>query len=460
MRLLGFLVFCSIVSCTPPVASAADEKAEKTSDWQSISILEDKECTVRLRMLRKASLADIDWMRFEVENKGKTPLAVDLLDYQIDCKTYHLKTDMPHASQGLAQHQYSNFSILPLRTWTESSDCDYSATLLGLAPRDGWRVRAKFHFRMILKEGRVKETSREGVPFTFDWLYPTESGFETMRSRLKKLLQNPKYEFNHAYILGAYFAVPEVARTASREDLLAALTPRQGSVDGREAILGNLLQRYLNDPVVKSYFHERFRAGDEHAVNDIEAEGLWDKTFIKPMLHCLESDYYKYRYALTVLHHRRADWEGDKALARQLSSAVRKAYPEVEGKDVDLDRWVSGIEDLALTGDREMIRLLSPALDDKLELHTPSDGLVGLQARKEPLRVCDAALDSILTILDGEPDDAYAKAGANEILAKRQNTAAEWTALRDRMIADLKVRLKEGKKDLPQPVPSRRCNRR
>jgi hypothetical protein len=437
------------------VASAADEKAEKTGNWQTIVIFADKECNVRLRMQRQASLADVDWMRVEVENKGKTPMAVDTLHYQIECETYHLKTNMPDSSFELAQGHDSNFSIDPKRPLTESSNCDYHSTLLGLAPRYGWQVRSKFHFRMDLKDRRVKETSKEGIPFTFKWLYPTEAGFEAMRSRLKKLLQNPKYEFNHAYILGAYLGVPEVARAASREDLLAALTPRQGSVDGREAILGNLLKRYPNDPVVKSYFHERLRAGDEHAVGDAGAEEIWDKTFIKPLVRLLESDYYKYRYALTVLHEHRVDWKSDQALARQLSAAVRKAYPEVESKDlVDFDRWVSGVEDLGLTGDRKMIQLLSPVLDDKRELHPPTDGLVGLQARKEHLRVCEVALESILTILEGEPDDAYAKAGSKEILARRQNTAAEWTALRDRMIADLKLRLKGDKKDSPRPAPN------
>jgi len=190
-------------------------------------------------------------------------------------------------------------------------------------------------------------------------------------------------------------------------------------------------------------------------VGDVGDEEIWDKTFIKPLVRLLESDYYKYRYALTVLHKHRVDWKSDQALARQLSAAVRKAYPEVESKDlVDFDRWVSGAEDLGLTGDRKMIQLLSPALDDKRELHAPTDGLVGLQARKEPLRVCEVALESILTILDGEPDDAYAKAGSKEILARRQNTAAEWTALRDRMIADLKLRLKGDKKDSPRPAPN------
>jgi hypothetical protein len=450
------------------VASAADDKAEKSSNWQTIEVLDDKECTVRLRILRKASLADVDWMRVEVENTGKKPLAVDFLDYQIESNTYDLKTNALRSSGGLAQRQYSNFSIDASRTWTEPSEfcSDYSATLLGLPSRDGWRVRAKMHFRISLKDGRELKTPQskvkgdpwEGVPFTFDWLYPTEAGFEAMRVRLKKLLQNPKYEFNHGYILSTYLTVPEVARIASREDLLAALTPRLGSVDGRDAVLGNLLQRYANDPVVKSYFHERLKAGDYYAVNDVGAEVIWDKTFIKPMVRLLQSDYSKYQRALEVLHYHRADWKSDKALPRQLSNVVRGAYPELENKEVDLSsphflRWRMGVEALAMTGDHEAIRLLSPALDNKQQLFTGLGIHTETRARHKSMRICDAALDSILTILDGKPDDAYAKAGVDEMLAKH-DTEVEWTALRNRMIADLKLRLKGDKKDSPRPAPN------
>jgi hypothetical protein len=217
------------------------------------------------------------------------------------------------------------------------------------------------------------------------------------------------------------------------------------------------LKRYPNDAVVKSYFHDRLQAGDQHALNDLGFEGLWDKTFIKAIVRLLESDYYKYGYALTVLHEHRVDWEGDKALARQLSTVVRKTYPELDRKDINFPHVRDAIGALALTSDREMVRLLSPALEDKRMIRRPYDGLQDSNPNprpKEPLRICDLVLDSILTILDGEPDDAYAKAGASEILAKDENTEAEWTALRDRMISDLKLRLKGDKKDSPRPAPS------
>ena len=59
--------------------------------------------------------------------------------------------------------------------------------------------------------------------------------------------------------------------------------------------------------------------------------------------------------------------------------------------------------------------------------------------RVPPLRVCDVALDAILTIMDGTPDAVYRRAGP--VQERRDNLDAAYAALRDRMIAELKKRL-------------------
>jgi hypothetical protein len=59
------------------------------------------------------------------------------------------------------------------------------------------------------------------------------------------------------------------------------------------------------------------------------------------------------------------------------------------------------------------------------------------------LRPCDCALDAVLTLLDGSPVLAYAKAGFDKLPIMRlgPDLDAALIALRDPMIADLKHRL-------------------
>src|SRR5262249_31858946 len=137
------------------------------------------------------------------------------------------------------------------RVVDQPSDC--SAALLRLPGEDGLRVRAVVHLRLDFKsaDGSVRETPKEGVPVTFEWHYPDEAGFQAMRARLRKLLQNPEDWSHRLYLLATYLKVPEVAREMTRDELLnAVVCRRHRDAWGRSQVAAALGRQFPRDPAV------------------------------------------------------------------------------------------------------------------------------------------------------------------------------------------------------------------
>jgi hypothetical protein len=89
------------------------------------------------------------------------------------------------------------------------------------------------------------------------------------------------------------------------------------------------------------------------------------------------------------------------------------------------------------------VPLLRPFLDVKTPVRDPAHMALPFAELMPPLRPCDAALEAILTILDGDLDESY-KTARRETGAAYHGFDGEGkkiSALRDRMIADLKKRL-------------------
>jgi hypothetical protein len=432
--------------------------------WRDTVLLKEKDLTVRLKVLARASLADIEWMALEFENKGQRPLTVTNASYWMRAEYRHLGTGQGAGSGSLASgntfdlfpHAWATTPVSPIvlppgKTYRAAEQpSDYSAALLGLPPPGGLSVRGRVYLAVDLRDGRhLRPTEAAGVPFAFDWTHPTDGGFKALRARLARLLRSPQNRAYHAYILGAYLRIPQVARAATADELVTALARRRGPFEGRAEVAAYVAKHFSNDPAVAAYYRQRLKDGDLVVLADLRLAALWDRNHVKPLVGLYESDPMKHHEALAVLHRYRDDWVEDGATVRLLSTVVRRAYPAL-GRDVrrlekeGLEHWADAVMRLSMTGDRSALVLLLPALADKRAFRSTKRLSLPVGAGVPPVRVCDVALEATLTLLDGSPDEAYRRAGPAPVGAGDLDAA--YAALRDGMIAALKKRLGPGGK--------------
>lgn len=444
--------------------------------WQAVTLVEDGKLAVRLKVLRRASLADFEWLALEFANRGDAPLTVAHAHYRIECVHRDRKSGRQLGSGGLASG--NTFDLFPDSWKTTPAEpvvlragsvhraaarpSDYSSALLGGAPADGHRVDARIHLTLSLQGGRTLETPGAGVPFTFEWTPPDAAGIDALRARLKKLLREPERNAVHSYILDLYLRFPEVSHSVGRDELLAALEARRQVHGGREPVLKSLALRFGGDPVVRDHYRERLQAGDREALDELYSAALarlplWDRTWVEALVRRCERKAAPpdLQWGLHVLHAHRQDWAGAANVVARLSEAVRKEYPLLEKRVGDiqspalLERWEEGVRLWAMTGDGAAVAALRPALDDRRGLRSLKVWAGFAGPLQPPLRVCDAALGAILTLLDGSPDAALRKAAPVQRAAAagrnwQARAAAQEAALNeacDRLIADLKQRL-------------------
>jgi hypothetical protein len=310
--------------------------------WQSVTVLRDGALTVRLKCRRAASLADTEWLALEFENAGPGPLTITGLHYRLEHQALEPKTGQRLHSGGLASGGDADlfpeaFRVTPVadrvlepgkvrRAVAQPSD--YSAALLGLPTRDGWRIQAACHFFITFPGRLTVSTPAAGVPFTFLWRPPDEAGFTALRARLKALLAAPEPTMEQYYLLGALWKVSEVSAGVTRDDLLAALAKREKVPWARGYIADALAERFPRDAAVRDYYRERLRARDPDAVRELTRKGLWHPEFIGPLVGLYEGSPPVFQ-ALSVLHTHRDDWKADPQVTARLAAAVRRREPAV-----------------------------------------------------------------------------------------------------------------------------------
>ncbi len=451
----SLLVTALVAGSTPPEKGSANV-------WRDTVLLKEKDLTVRLKVLARASLADTEWMTLEFENKGERPLTVKNAYYWTRAEYSDLKTGQGTGSGSLASgntfdlfpHAWATTPVSPIvlapgkthRVVEQPSD--YSSALLGLPPPGGLSVRGRIFIAVDLGDGRnLRCTEAAGVPFAFDWTYPKDSGFKALQGRLARLLRSPQNRAHHTYILGAYLRIPQIARAVTADEMLTALARRRKPFEGRAEVVAYVAKHFAKEPAVIAYYRQRVKDGDLVVLTDLQYAALWARSHVKPLVGLYESDPTKYHQALSILHQYRNDWIKDSTIVRRLSAVVRRAYPAL-GQDVrhlkkeGLEHWADAIMRLTMTGDRSALVLLRPALDDKRTFRTTKNLSLAFGVRVPPLRVCDVALEATLTLLDGSPDEAYRRAGLGPM--GPGNLEAFYANLRDAMIVALKKRLGPG----------------
>ncbi len=401
-----------------PVLLAAPAPAE--GPVRVVALARDGDLTARLHVKRQASLASAGWLVLELDNAGPEPLEVLNVNWWIEAGRDDLKTRKGVCSGRLGSG--GGLALLPDAAKAVRPDgprllpggravrvvdpvSDATAALLGPAPPNGLLVRATFHLVLTLKGGRPVATPDEGVPFAFEWHPLDAAGVRSAGNRLRGLLASPANTAPHGDLLGALLDVPEVAREASRDDLLAGLAARGKPGDGRDHVARAVNGRFAADPKVVAFYREKLVGGDDAAVHDLAQADVWHPSFTGPLVAYYETHPGGHD-ALSALARHRAGWDPAAKAPGRLSAVVWKANP-ILGKPLgtltagDQWDWSMAASTLSRTGDPAALATLRPALDDRRPLdeapRVPRPGAL------PPSRVCDVAAFCVRTLLDLAP---------------------------------------------------------
>jgi hypothetical protein len=432
--------------------------ADDSGPWHLVEVGTRGDLSVRLKVRPRVSLADKDWMIIEFENRGDSDIELLNTSYRIESKRSDLKTGDPRSSGGLASgNEYDLFPhawktpcvaprvVKPGIYRVIDHPSMYSSALLGLPPRDGWLVNATLSMRVEIKGDGVLSDSQDAHAFQFEWLYPDEAGFQRARARLKSLLTNPENMVQHAYLLHCLLSVPKISRVVGVPELLASLKNRDDPFAGREYVLEHLGNQYARDKIVVEHFRKRLEAGDVTATGDLRrAVHVWDPSYLDPLVTIFANDQRSWDNVLLTLERNGMPQKKDKQLASRLSAEMLKRYVIGKLPPGALRRHNSlrrSLPMLARSRDRTLIPKIAPHLDDSTRILDPRFLATAGFGSLPPLRVCDAALEAIMTLLDEDVHVVYRQrvkpdGKGLDALETAFNTA------RDQMIDDLKARLK------------------
>lgn len=197
-----------------------------------------------------------------------------------------------------------------------------------------------------------------------------------------------------------------------------------------------------------AYYLEELKRGNPVVLGDLHVSTRWSPELLEPLISLYESDAHRHGLALYVLHYHRDAWVKNAAVVKRLSAAVFKSFSVLRENvrdlpNADLESWAAAISAVSMTGDLSVIESLLPALDDRRGFRSSRRLALASAMRIPPLRVCDCVLDAILTLLDGSPDQAYSASDSLVRLGVAETDLdSSWASVRDRMIIDLKRRLK------------------
>ena len=434
-------------------------------DWQEIQIGQRGDLTVRLRVKRRATLADENWLAIEFENQSNRDIELVHPKYGIRYEAYDLQTQKLNKSGDLGSGnlfwrqqavRHGPPQIAKQSVWrVVDQPSSVSGALLGLPPQGGLLIKAELFAHVEVKNEGVVVDSLERCPFEFRWQFPDEAGFEKMRSRLKNLLESSPADLHSAYMLRALLKIPNVAKVASAEELLEALDASVHPNWGRAFLLKHIDEHFANNPVVANRFRERLAARDKAVVEDLKkTPRIWSPSMLKLLIVRFETEPTSSRAILDVLDQHGPPQKHNEQLARRLSAALLKqpAFLPMnrrgvrEPKNVGAWRVMDALKMLSKTHDQAVVARIAPYLDNKERGLNPRL-LATLMTQMPPLRVCDAALEAILTILDGDAQAAAAPSPIRSVFTRV--SVDEWEIAadqhRDKEIEKLKRRLEESR---------------
>jgi hypothetical protein len=466
LRLAGTLAVASAAAGSEAAGTGA-----QPVDVQTVELISEGQLHAWLIVPSEVAPTDTRWLTIRFVNTGGDLVHVRNASYRIERLDFDLATGQQVSRSSLGSgNTYDLFSFAwheprqgPIRISLDAKQVhevvdgpsEYATVLLGLDRTTDIRVEAAVHLSIDFGEAEAR-TPDTGVRFSFIYRAPDDADFNTMRNELRRLLTEPPEPENRVpWRLHAMLDCPAVTEGIEPLAFLKSVEHPNGShYLFREPILDFLATTFGQHDDVVQFMLRRLRAKEMLCVRDLlGSPGIWDPSFIQPLVDIHEDDQTVYGFedaALRILHAHRQDWTADESIPGRLSAAVVRRgqiwlAPEADRQSDEVLRALpSTYELLGMTGDPTVINLIRPGLDDQREVRErgPRYALYAPEVLP-PLRVCDAALDAILTIRHGEARLGYPSQELASFRHERDflKLDEQFISMRDEMIANMTAAL-------------------
>lgn len=389
----------------------------------------------------EASAADEDYMFVEFDNHTRGAIDVSQAWINLPATTMDKGTQKTAFTGDITSGVLYNGKLPPGKTTTARNSV-FVAGLSGFArtPKEGFRVEFTPKVEVRLTDGKIFSTSNDNAMLSFDFRRVNATEVEAMKPRFKQLLTHPDDRFASAYYLTVLSQIPEVANSATLDELLSALKSHSW-VDGKGAITEIIGKRFPDNPRVIGYFLDQLSREDGDAFFSFPREVWPNPAFVEPLV----KRYERKRDDIRELEQLRTQWVTNQSIVARLSITLLQKHPVLNQKVADLSGtnlcdWCSGVSDAGVIGNTNFLNWLAPALEDK---RITPDCIAKWDSRPRPRwrpRVCDCALSAILMIVDGNSWSAFKLTGEESLLMTQEKDYL----LHDQVIADVKKRLRLG----------------
>ena len=414
-------------------------QAQPKASWKHLVLFEQDDLVVRLHFQESATLADKDWLRFEFDNRTDQAIVVNSFSYNFDREALDPETGELLVSGGLGRgtardlfpdESTGSISIPTNGRKSSVHVSNYAAALLGLPPAKGHRVKVDVSARIELSDGRhLEKTYADGLQFQFLWRYPVANEIAAMQARLRQLLGEANNQHATGYLLGAYLKVPDVADSISVKELVASLIPRADlPFSGRDSILRHLNEFHHDAPDLLTYVAKQLRDGNSVFIQSHlhHLPKVWHDDFTDPLVAAFKSHRYSREMILGHLARHALIQDDNQELARRLSDVYFSEGQVKRLQEQQLENPQSLLKSLGMTRDRRLVAVLAPFLQDRRKLETlPVAQRLFLGGPQAAPRICDAAMDAILVILDGKTEHPDLGGDPEKILQQRDGLIKE-----------------------------------
>lgn len=465
-------ICCELCFVGSSLALAVD--APQPDEFQITTLVDEKDFVIRAAHLPKVHFGRLDWLRFELENKTGEPLHIESMRTRIRAECYRLDdgTPYPNAKYDTPIHGPTAFTLirgrdyvanephrvfLPPHEKRSDSACfpaQIIASYLPDPPPCGLRVEGAWWLDIQFVGGRTVEL-KEGVhTIKFDWRAPNAKELVAINSETRRLLNLEQPRQYERALCAKFLLSPATSATVTLADVASALRTARAQKTGAGHICRFAGERYRGKPEVVEEVRELIRAKDMWIADQLKTDdNLWHPSYVRDLvLSCIPYDPGQ-RSALQLLGRRSSQWRDQWQLSAMLSVEVKRYWREPFTKPLSelpehlTWQWVQAVADLSHTNDLDNIELIAVGLDDKRRIPLdPNTNQHTLAKRIPPLRNCDAALDSILRLLDGPIEPVYQALGLHNPSGADVDFATlqkRFDEARDKMIAALKTRLAE-----------------
>lgn len=414
---------------------------------QEFEALRHDDLSIALLCAKTASLADKEWIAFEIRNSGEEVVEISDASYQIEAEIWvdgkrHMIRDLASGnSHAVFSYSWKNNRSIHAAGYTVARHPSRTSSASLHFPKfQEFEVKASFHIRLTLKDDTRLSTPKQGVPFSFRWRQPDAEGLASIEEELLDMLENPQDDHStahHSRLAALFKAGPFPSLTPER--LVRSIDLRRdGTWGGRREIIHYYINTLEDLSALQDYYRDQIRDGSRSLFADIWKNALWRDDFLVPLVTVATNENAPQERweALQLLFRFWTQWFENEEIRSDLAKSTTEIWRRIYGKtqeDIVKSDEIGALADfIAALGkcrDPNSIPMLRPYLEwtarhvveDKIAWWPNLNGtftFAGTDNFTLPptFRIRDEALYAILTIQYGDPKKGLIELGFRELV--------------------------------------------